>query len=203
MSVPLPTLLELSMRMVLQKDLPWDTYPLKKDFEALERLPGNYKVVKESEGFFKKDEVVPSSELTPWEAEVCVKLKSTIRYYTGVTEISIAKVMSGDPLVLWKMIHYFGHATLGISYAISDGALGSSSWDQVVVTHKIGGGKVKREFWAKREGDALQGRKHQKSISWKVDDKGKLVVEFVVKGNFFDPAAEELDLVVIVEAQRE
>ena len=86
MSVPLPTLLELSMRMVLQKDLPWDTYPpLKEDFEALERLPGNYKVVKESEGFLKKDEVVPSSELTPWEAEVCVKLKSTIRYYTGVT----------------------------------------------------------------------------------------------------------------------
>ena len=189
------------MRMILQKDLPWDTYPpLKKDFEALERLPGNYKVVKQSEGFLKKDEVVPSSELTPWEAEVYKKLKSTIIYYKGVTEISIAKVMSGDPLVLWKMIHYFGHATLGISYAISDGALGSSYWDQVVVTHKIGGGKVKREYWVKLEGEALQGRR---SISWKVDDKGKLVVEVVVKGNFFVPAAEELDLVVIVEAQRE
>ena len=71
MSVLLPTLKELSMRMILQKDLPWDTYPpLKKDFEALERLPGNYKVVKQSERFLKKDEVVPSSELTPWEAEV-------------------------------------------------------------------------------------------------------------------------------------
>ena len=79
MSVPLPTLLELSMRMVLQKDLPWDTYPLKKDFEALERLPGNYKVVKESEGFLKKDEVVPSSELTPWEAEVGDMLKRNRR----------------------------------------------------------------------------------------------------------------------------
>ena len=115
MSVPLPTLLELSMRMVLQKDLPWDTYPLKKDFEALERLPGNYKVVKESEGFLKKDEVVPSSELTPWEAEVGDMLKRN-GPPKGLTKISIAKVMSGDPLVLWKMIHYFGHATLGISY---------------------------------------------------------------------------------------
>ena len=59
---------------------------------------------------------------------------------------------------------------------------------------------MKREFWVKLEGEALQGRR---SISWKVDDKGKLVVEFVVKGNFCDPAAEELDYVVIVEAQRE
>ena len=64
----------------------------------------------------------------------------------------------------------------------------------------IDGGKVKGELWAKHEGRAWQ---RGNSISWKVDDKGKLVVEFVVKGNFFDPAAEELDLVVIVEAQRE
>ena len=64
----------------------------------------------------------------------------------------------------------------------------------------IDGGKVKGELWAKHEGRALQ---LERCCSWKVDDKGKLVVEFVVKGNFFVPAAEELDYVVIVEAQRE
>ena len=109
MSVPLPTLKELSMRMILQKDLPWDTYlPLKEDFEALERLPGNYKVVKQSEGFLKKDEdeVVPSSELTPWEAEIGDMLKRNCPPTKGLTKISIAKVMSGNPLVLWNMKHY-------------------------------------------------------------------------------------------------
>ena len=106
MSVPLPTLRELSMRMILQKDLPWDTYPpLKEDFEALERLPGNYKVVKESERFLKKDEVVPSSELTPWEAEVGDMLKRNCRQ---LSRFSIAKVMSGNPLVLWNVKHYYG-----------------------------------------------------------------------------------------------
>ena len=194
MSVPLPTLLELSMRMVLQKDLPWDTYPpLKEDFEALERLPGNYKVVKESEGFLKKDEVVPSSELTPWEAEISEKLKRGIGLL-GLTKISIAKVMSGDPLVLWNMEHCVGNSTGSATWVfpISDTTVCAPTC-VCAVTHKIDGGKVKREFWVKLEGEALQGRR---SISWKVDDKGKLVVEFVGK-------AEELDYVVIVEAQRE
>ena len=202
MSVLLPTSLrELSMRMILQKDLPWDTYPpLKEDFEALERLPGNYKVVKQSERFLKKDEVVPSSELTPWEAEVGDMLKRSGRPTKGCTRISIAKVMSGNPLVLWKMWKYY-HGFFSFVTLISDRIVRRLKCaDALLVTHKIDGGKVKQELWAKREGEAWQRRK---SISWKVDDKGKLVVEFVVKGNFFDPAAEELDYVVILVAQRE
>ena len=198
MSVPLPTLLELSMRMVLQKDLPWDTYPLKKDFEALERLPGNYKVVKESEGFLKKDEAVSSSELTPWEAEVGDMLKRN-GPPKGLTKISIAKVMSGNPLVLWNMKHVY--AVFSCMTPISDRIVRPLTCaDASLLTHKISGGKVKLELWDKREGKAWQ---RGNSISWKVDDKGKLVVEFVVKGNFVDPAAEELDYVVIVVAQRE
>ena len=200
MSVPLPTLRELSMRMILQKDLPWDTYPpLKKDFEALERLPGNYKVVKESEGFLKKDEVVPSSELTPWEAEVGDMLKRNNSPMKRCTRISIAKVMSGNPLVLWNMTHVY--AVFSCMTPISDRIVRPLTCaDASLLTHKISGGKVKLELWDKHEGKAWQ---RGNSISWKVDDKGKLVVEFVVKGNFFDPAAEELDYVVIVEAQRE
>ena len=200
MSVPLPTLLELSMRMVLQKDLPWDTYPpLKEDFEALERLPGNYKVVKQSERFLKKDEVVPSSELTPWEAEVGDMLKRNNSPMKRCTRISIAKVMSGNPLVLWNMKHYYGFFSFVIP--ISDRIVRPLTCaDASLLTHKISGGKVKLELWDKHEGKAWQ---RGNSISWKVDDKGKLVVEFVVKGNFCDPAAEELDYVVIVEAQRE
>ena len=199
MSVLLPTLRELSMRKILQKDLPWDTYPpLKKDFEALERLPGKYKVVKQSEGFLKKDEVVPSSELTPWEAEVGDMLKRN-GHLKGLTRISIAKVMSGNPLVLWNMTHVY--AVFSCMTPISDRIVRPLTCaDASLLTHKISGGKVKLELWDKHEGKAWQ---RGKSISWKVDDKGKLVVEFVVKGNFFVPAAEELDLVFIVEAQRE
>ena len=46
MSLPFPSLKELAMREVVLKELPREELPMKKELEALDRLPGNYTVEK-------------------------------------------------------------------------------------------------------------------------------------------------------------
>ena len=52
MSLPFPTLRELSMRAMLVNELPWEeedeSLSMKKEVEALGRLPGHYTVTKSS-----------------------------------------------------------------------------------------------------------------------------------------------------------
>ena len=46
MSLPFPSLKDLTMREVLLKELPREELPMKKELDALDRLPGNYTVEK-------------------------------------------------------------------------------------------------------------------------------------------------------------
>ena len=46
MSLPFPSLKDLTMREVLLKELPREELPMKKELDALDRLPGNYAVEK-------------------------------------------------------------------------------------------------------------------------------------------------------------
>ena len=68
MSLPLPTLRELSMRAALMKEVPWkenpEGLPMKKEMEALDRLPGNYTVTAATKKIIKVGGGVLSPEET-------------------------------------------------------------------------------------------------------------------------------------------
>merc|ERR1719341_727340 len=65
MSLCFPTLRDLAMRVVLVEELPREDLPMKKEFEALDRLPGNYTVTKSTREVIKTGGGV----LSPGETE--------------------------------------------------------------------------------------------------------------------------------------
>ena len=93
------TLRELSMRAVLVNGIPWgeedESLPMKKEMEALERLPGNYTVATSSTQVTKVGEGVLSSG----EARFTERISASMSMKKG-GKIAISKEMRGDPVVM-------------------------------------------------------------------------------------------------------
>ena len=100
MSLPLPTLKELSMRVALVEELPWEKelegLPMKKELEALDRLPGEYKVIKTSR------EIIKGGTPSQGEARSADNLAGKVIFKKG-GKISISKEMGRDPVVMWRI----------------------------------------------------------------------------------------------------
>ena len=97
------TLRELSMRAVLVNGIPWgeedESLPMKKEMEALERLPGNYTVATSSTQVTKVGEGVLSSGEARFTERISASMNMKKR-----GKISISKEMRGDPVVLWNIV---------------------------------------------------------------------------------------------------
>ena len=95
MSLPFPSLRELSMRKVLLEDLPWqeglEGLPMKKELEALDRLPGKYTVTKTSR------KVIKDGTLGQEEARRADKLAGKGSFKKGCEEtlLSCGELMTG------------------------------------------------------------------------------------------------------------
>ena len=100
MGLLFPSLKELSMRVVLLEELPWEEelegLPMKKELEALDRLPGEYKVIKTSR------EIIKGGTLSQGEARSADKLAGKVIFKKG-GKISISKEMGRDPVVMWRI----------------------------------------------------------------------------------------------------
>jgi len=88
------------MRKVLLEELPWqedlEGLPMKKELEALDRLPGKYTVTKTSR------KVIKDGTLGQEEARRADKLAGKGSFKKG-GKVSISKEMRGDPVVLWRI----------------------------------------------------------------------------------------------------
>jgi len=91
------------MRKVLLEELPWqeglEGLPMKKELEALDRLPGEYTVTKTSKEVIKDGGGGPSQ----WEARYAERFAGELGFKKG-GKVSILKEMRGDPVVLWDIV---------------------------------------------------------------------------------------------------
>ena len=186
MSLAFPTLRDLAMRVVMVEELPREDLPMKKEFEALDRLPGNYTVTKSTKEVIKTGGGV----LSPRETECA---ESATKFYSIERggKIAISKESCG---ILWK----FSANTRDV-YIHTKPLLCTEGKKKVVAKFMtcICGGKVVAEFWATRGGMELQRRK----TTWKVDAKGKLSVTSEVSIKF--PTGAQAELTNTWEAQRD
>jgi len=88
------------MRKVLLEELPWqeglEGLPMKKELEALDRLPGKYTVTKTSR------KVIKDGTLGQEEARRADKLAGKGSFKKG-GKVYISKEMRGDPVILWRI----------------------------------------------------------------------------------------------------
>jgi len=135
------------MRKVLLEEQPWqedlEGLPMKKELEALDRLPGKYTVIKMSR------EVIKDGTLSQEEARGADKLAGKGSFKQG-SKVSISKEMRGDPIVLWRIDD--GKESGKFSFCISaqlvqyDSELSSDG--KIVsmkITNHISGVEVERE----------------------------------------------------------
>ena len=95
------------MKVVLLQELPWqedlEGLPMKKELEALNRLPGYYTVTKTSKEFTK----VEGGTLSKGEVR-CAERAAWFNSFEKGSQVSIFKVlnkeMRGDPVVLWRVV---------------------------------------------------------------------------------------------------
>ena len=159
---------------------------MKKDFEALDRLPGNYTVTKSSKEVIKTGGGV----LSPGETKCA---ESATKFYSiergGM--IAISKESCG---ILWK----FSANTRDV-YIHTKPLLCTEGKKKVVAKFMtcICGGKVEEELRVTRGGMEL----HRDRTTWKVDAKGKLSRTSKVLINL--PTGAQVELTITVEAQRD
>ena len=208
MSLPFPTLKELSMRAVLVKELPWEKeligLPMKQELEALNRLPGNYTVTKSSYEVNKAGGGV----LDQWEAEYVenvVKLWST---EVG-NKVSILKELCGDPVVLWRIVLSTEARELRFPIEAQPVQQNTLNLFSLKCTNLISGVKVEKEacykgrvevekIYTTREGKVVKSH----SFCCVVNSKGKLEVVVKVWTTFENDDAE-VEVVTTWEAQRD
>ena len=189
MSLAFPTLRDLAMRVVMVEELPREDLPMKKEFEALDRLPGNYTFTKSSKEVIKTG----GGFLSPRETMFAESVALAKFYSIGRGgKIAVSKESCG---VLWKVSAGTGHTTINTKplFIYEDG---EGKFVAKLMTC-ICGGKVVAEFWATRGGMELQRRK----TTWKVDAKGKLSVTSEVSIKF--PTGAQAELTNTWEAQRD
>jgi len=184
MSLPFPSLRELSMREVLLEELPWqedlEGLPMKKELEALDRLPGKYTVTKTSR------KVIKDGTLGQEEARRADKLAGKGSFKKG-GKVSISKEMRGNPVVMWRIedrkesgkfsFRIFAQSVQHQSELSRDGKI-------VKITNHISGVKVEREanYTGKVEMKicyTCEGKMVDNDIDsycFMVDGKGKLKV---------------------------
>ena len=172
------------MRKVLVEELPWqedlEGLPMKKELEALDRLPGEYTVIKTSR------KVIKDGTLGQEEARRADKLAGKGSFKKG-GKVSISKEMRGDPVVLWRIddrkesgkfsFHIFAQSVQHDSELSRDGKIVSMK-----ITNHISGVKVEKE--ANYTGKVEMKRCYTcegkmvdvDSFCFMVDGKGKLEV---------------------------
>ena len=163
---------------------------MKKEFEALDRLPGNYTVTKPIKEVIKTGGGV----LSPREAEWCVETVASAKLYNVERggKIVVSKESCG---VLWKFSAGTGRFT-----NISTKPLLYIEENKKVVAKFmtcICGGMVEEKFWVTEGGMELLSGK----ATWKVDAKGKLSRTSKVLINL--PTGAQVELTITVEAQRD
>ena len=163
MGLLFPTLRELSMRVVLLEELPWEEelegLPMKKELEALDRLPGEYKVIKTSR------EIIKGGTLSQGEARSADKLAGKVIFKKG-KKISISKEMGRDPVVMWRI---YGRK---VSYPIFfSGFPLQQTPSRVSEAGFTGMVEMKRCY-------TLEGIVGRGSYCFMVDGKGKLELNF-------------------------
>ena len=187
MSLRFPTLRDLAMRVVLVEELTREDLPMKKEFEALDRLPGNYTVTKSSKEVIKTGGGV----LSPRESKLAECAPKFYSIGRG-GKIAVSKESCG---VLWKVSAGTGHTTINTKplFIYEDG---EGKFVAKLMT-RICGGKVEEELWVTRGGMELKSGK----TTWKVDAKGKLSITSEVSRKL--PTGAQVELTITVEAQRD
>ena len=196
------------------KEVPWkenlEGLPMKKEMEALDRLPGNYTVTAATKKIIK----VGGGVLSPEETRFAES--SYLNMLKKGNKIAISKKMCGDPLVLWRIV--FGTEPKKVETPIYAqplqrkfvNVLGRCGKFESQTTSLTSGGKVEKhekevcftgkiemEMRTRFEGYVVDGS----SASWEVDSKGKLEgtwkewMEFNPVGAF--------ELIITWEAQRD
>ena len=210
MSLPFPSLRELSMRKVLLEELPWqeglEGLPMKKELEALDRLPGKYTVIKTSR------EVIKDGTLRQGEARGADKLAGKGSFKKG-GKVSISKEMRGDPVVLWRIDD--GKESGKFSFHIMQSVQHDSELSRdgkivsMKITNHISGVKVEREanYTGKVEMKicyTCEGKMVDNDIDsycFMVDGKGKLEVTLKRWKRF--KSGGEVELIDTAVAQRD
>ena len=200
------------MRAALVKEVPWkenlEGLPMKKEMEALDRLPGNYTVTASSKKIIKAGGGVLSRKETKFvETSLLYNLERG-------SKIAISKEMCGDPLVLWRIIFGTESKKVGISIYAQPlqhkFGLGRGGKIDTQIKSLIGGGKVEKQgketcFTGEVETERRDRFKgyvaHRSSASWEVDSKGKLEGTWK-KWKHFSPAGA-VELIITWEAQRD
>ena len=185
------------MRVVLVNEIPWgeedESLPMKKEMEALNRLPGKYTVATSSTEVTK----VGGGVLSSGEARFTEKIAASMRMKNG-GKISIAKEVRGNPHVLWNIV-----ADTESAESRKDPILAQPvqhrceiGWDGKIMAVNARGhisgvkveeeecymGKVEKEvrYKAKVEKELCSTREGQVlwrySSYWELDSKGKLEV---------------------------
>ena len=189
MSLRFPTLRDLAMRVVLVEELPREDLPMKKDFEALDRLPGNYTFTKSSKEVIKTG----GGFLSPRETMFAESVALAKFYSIGRGgKIAVSKESCG---VLWKVSAGTGRTTINTKplFIYEDG---EGKFVAKLMT-RICGGKVEEEGCVTRGGMELKSGK----TTWKVDAKGKLSVTSNLSTKLSTGAQAELT--ITLEAQRD
>ena len=195
MSLRFPTLRDLAMRVVLVEELPREDLPMKKEFEALDRLPGNYTVTESSKEVIKTGGGV----LSPWETE-CAESAAPAKFFSIERggKIVVSKESCG---VLWKFSDGTGHITISTKPTLYHE--GGEGEEKIVAKYMscICGGMVEEKFWVTEGGMELLSGITSGKATWKVDAKGKLSRTSKVLINL--PTGAQVELTITVEAQRD
>ena len=202
MSHPFPTLGELAMRVVLLKELPWEEdlegLPMKKELEALGRLPGNYTVTKSSTEVTKAGGGVLSpgemgfaessllyglkeGEKIAFSKEMCGLHNVTPQFTSsGLRPKFSDPVFRGDPPILWNIATSTesrkSAAPIFAKPQRHKFGLGSRGYVDTKMTNFIGGGKVEQETCStgkvEKKEECFTGKVEMEVCTWY---KGKVM----------------------------
>jgi len=198
------------MREVLLEELPWqedlEGLPMKKELEALDRLPSEYTVTKTSKEVIKAG----GGTLSQGEAMFVDRFAGESSFKKG-GKVSILKEMRGDPVVLWNIVDStesvdfrFPIFAQPVQHKSGLGRAGKGA----VITNLISGVKVAKEACYTGKVKSIieittgEGKMvTSDSFCCMVDGKGKLEVSHKVWKKFETGA--EIELIVTAVAQRD